>query len=308
MTADQLYSKGQQLLRRIIAPNKMNAETEFALLKGWTYSVVPRRARVSMEARTIVDADSLISALQDYLSLEGERGEGQTAKFKKSFVPDGRERVGSIVCFKCNKPGHKSSECWQKSSGVPKAHVSGVNNSVSSSAPSSVVVSKVICFTCGIEGHKSPQCPNKPDRGKEARAKPVKMVFVNKKEGLKRVEGCVNGTATSIVLDSGASISIIPDSMVDPNSYTGESVIAKGLWDEGRRLPLAKVPFEIGPLEWVEEVAVAPAEQCKEVLYGLDIGATRGLEIVLLVNTGKTRLEEVNLDLQQRQTKKKPYS
>ena len=47
----QLYSKGQQLLRRVISPNKVNGETEFALLKGWVYSVVPRRARIAMEAR-----------------------------------------------------------------------------------------------------------------------------------------------------------------------------------------------------------------------------------------------------------------
>ena len=89
LTADQLYSKGQQLLRRVISPNKINGDTEFALLKGWVYTVVPKRARIAMEARTVTDADSLISSLQDHLSLEGERG--QLGLRKVFYLKEGKD-------------------------------------------------------------------------------------------------------------------------------------------------------------------------------------------------------------------------
>ena len=153
---------------------------------------------------------------------------------------------------------------------MSKGHVSGVaSGSVASSAPSGSS-NKIVCFTCGIEGHKSPQCPNKAEKGREARAKPVKRVSFTH-EGLRRTDGEVNGISTPILLDSGASISIIPDSMVEPENLSGETVIAKGMWSESRKLPLARVPFRIGPLEWTEEVAVAPAEESCEVLYGIDL-------------------------------------
>ena len=294
LTASQLYAKGQQLLRRSIVPKRIDAETEFAFLRGWIPAVLPRKARIALESRTVENAETLISVLQDHLSLEGERGDGQAARFRKVTSSYERnspyERREPTVCFKCNKPGHKAADCWQKVSGGPKSSA-GVTDVVVSSAPSNTVTSKVVCFTCGVEGHKTPQCPN---RGK-ARTKPVKMVYVTRgNEGLKRVDGSVNTVDTQILLDSGASISVVPNSMVGPSSYTGGHVEVKGLFDKKKRLPLAEVPFKIGSLEWQEEVAVAPSEVCKEVIYGLNIVSARGLQIVLFVNTGKTRVEEVN--------------
>ena len=42
LSAGELYQKGQQLARRIMAPGIPNPEIEFALLRGWVGSVIPK--------------------------------------------------------------------------------------------------------------------------------------------------------------------------------------------------------------------------------------------------------------------------
>ena len=149
---------------------------------------------------------------------------------------------------------------------------------------------KITCFTCGEEGHKSPQCPrnNKGEKSssKEARAKPVKRVWQSQ-PGCVQLEGVVNGHRTMVLLDSGAAISVVPESMVDPSQKAGSTVAVKPFGaQKPLLLPTASVTFKIGELEWVEGVAVAPKQEGaeEEVLYSLDLKSKRGLELVLLVN------------------------
>ena len=83
MRADQLYHRGQQLLRRMVAPGKTSEEVEFAILRGWISNVISKRARTALDLRVVGSATELINALQDYLVLEGDRTEGQAAIFRK---------------------------------------------------------------------------------------------------------------------------------------------------------------------------------------------------------------------------------
>ena len=59
-------------------------------------------------------------------------------------------------------------------------------------------------------------------------------------------------------------------------------------------LPLAEIPFEVDTLCWKETVALAPAEAGKEVVYGLDLVSTRGLELVYLANRRHLEGKEVS--------------
>ena len=98
------------------------------------------------------------------------------------------------------------------------------------------------------------------------------------------MEGKVNGVDVSILLDSGASISVVPEVMVSPELRTGETVAVKPF---GSKVPpTAEVSFQMGHLGRVEHVALAPVEDgCEnEVLYGLDLMSTRGLELVLMAH------------------------
>ena len=243
LTADQLYHRGQQLLRRMIAPGRVSEEIEFAILRGWLGTVIPKKARAAVDARVVNDAPGLINALQDFLVLEGDKGEGQTATFRKGSGEVSKERVSTLTCFKCGRVGHKAIDCWQRKGGAsaPKAVVTGG------------VAHKIICYTCGEEGHKSPQCPKqvKGERAvsKDAKPKPVKRVWRSQPKCV-QIEGVVNGKTTPILLDSGAAISIIPESLVDPGQLVGNSVAVKPFGaKKPMLLPTAEVTFVIGDNE-----------------------------------------------------------
>ena len=159
MSADQLWHRGVQLVRRIVAPVRLEPEAEFALVKAWIWSVVPRRTKMMLDGRVVTSSAELIGALQDHLVSEGEKGEGQVAVFKKQNLGSEpyagstsgeRKLIGN--CYRCGKPGHKMADCWQKIE-------SGCSESAKPSAGGPA--KPIICFHCGVEGHRSPQCPKK---------------------------------------------------------------------------------------------------------------------------------------------------
>ena len=72
-----------------------------------------------------------------------------------------------------------------------------------------------------------------------------------------------------------------------PERLAGGSVAVKPFGaKKPMLLPLAKVSFKIGDLEWEERVAVSPRQEGveEEVLLSLDLQSERGLKLVLLVN------------------------
>ena len=77
MTADQVYLREVQLFRRLIAPEKAGERLEFNILKGWVSSIIPRKAKMALDMRSVESVAELLSALQDHLMLEGDRTDGQ---------------------------------------------------------------------------------------------------------------------------------------------------------------------------------------------------------------------------------------
>ena len=292
MSANQLYNRGVQLARRMMAPQRLTPEMEFGLMKPWVWSVVPKKARMVLDGRKVNTAGELIEALQDYLVMEGERNEGQAAVFgRQGFGGEGgRERVAPLTCFSCGRPGHKAADCW------------GSNNSNSyqpgKPADSAAMIT---CFTCGEPGHKSTVCPNKEKLGKASpnmyrqvkaepkEVKPLKKIRMRQNPDT-MLSMKVNSQIVPVLLDSGSAISVVPERMVADSQRTGEVVAIKGFGaDDYIELPMAEVPFEVGGQSWVEPVALSPREEKFEeegVVFGLKLWSARGRRLVALVLEG----------------------
>ena len=320
MTGDQLYRRGVQLAQRMMAPVVLNKDALFRMVRPWVYACVNKRCGAYLDGRTISDGESLVKGLQDYLASEGDKTSGKTAVFggdsyggsrRAPFNPEyeragtfsQRERSGALVCFKCNKVGHKAADCW----GIRSTNeASGSLGNVAKGGAEGVAPT-IICFNCREEGHKSPQCPKNPrnsdkGNGREVKVKPVKRVWHQDKVGVYH-EGLVNGHRTNILLDSGADISVVPESLVDESQKTGWTVAVRAFGaSKPVVLPLAKVKFEMGTMSWEEEVAVSPEHNDvkAEVLCRLDIQSERGLGLVLHVN--KVKSGEVNRVMTRSQT------
>ena len=286
MSADQLWHRGVQLVRRIVAPARLEPEAEFALVKAWVWSVVPRRTKMMLDGRVVTSSAELIGALQDHLVSEGEKGEGQVAVFRKQHHGPEHSASGSNSerrpvgnCFKCGKPGHRMADCWQKTG-------SGGGEATRPSAGGPA--KPIVCFNCGVEGHRSPQCPKKKQEKpspKEGQARPVRKLWHRRRDDTV-IEGVVNGQEVPIVLDSGATISVVPEVMVGEELMTGEIVSVMAFQSkEPVNLPTAKVQFKVEHLEWEEEVALAPTVegQGAEVLCRFDVRSDRGFQLVSLV-------------------------
>ena len=300
LAGEQVFKKGAQLLKRMVAPTVLDKDTVFKIVKHWVYNCVGRRARATLEAREIADAEALGRGLQDFLSHEGEKVPGKVAVFageppngKRHTYHNDQERErrkagnagsngssSSLKCFKCGKPGHKAADCWQGGAGK---QVEGNSSS------------KIICYICGVEGHKATTCPNRKEVQKGSGTKQVKQVKLA--EDLDTiVEGKVNGKGASLLLDSGAHITVVPEDMVGEDLRTGEYVVLKGFQSESREMPTAKVVFEVeGMSKWEETVALVPAEEGREseVIYGLRLDSPRGLDLVSLAAKNKGIMLEV---------------
>ena len=194
MAGEQVFKKGAQLLKRMVAPLVLDKAAIFKIVKPWVYACVGRRARAVLEAREIEDAEALARGLQDFLSHEGEKVPGKAAVFGSEYSSSKRqvyhsdperERVAgtagghngsSMKCFRCGKVGHKAVDCWQ--GGVGKQEEAST--------------SKIVCYICGVEGHKATTCPGKKEAQKGANVKQVQQVRLAEAYDTV-IEGKVNG-------------------------------------------------------------------------------------------------------------------
>ncbi len=110
-----------------------------------------------------------------------------------------------ITCFTCGEKGHHSTEC-------KKSKWNGSVNGGSGVRP-------ITCFNCGKQGHRSVDCPNKrvggPVKKEGTGGKVAKLVVEGEKDNVTR--GLVNGVRSKVLIDSGASVGVVPRLLLKKN-------------------------------------------------------------------------------------------
>ena len=111
-----------------------------------------------------------------------------------------------------------------------------------------------------MKGHKKPDCPTK-----------VLLIVTNSTQPDMYVQGMVESEACLMKIDTGASMTVVNSSLVQPEQYTNKNVKLTGFSGESKYVPLVKVWLTFG--EYCMKCTVAAVENCSEqVLLGMDLG------------------------------------
>ncbi len=232
--AIQLYDHIGKVCKGIMRGFKTEEEASFRLIRAVLREHLPQNGKVFLEGSSIANPTELKTTLGAWMST---RAVGDFTKLPGSTVSSSRSERGSkdgghtpksgskLACEVCGKMGHKADVCWFRS---------GASSSGSSSSASRTLT----CFLCHKEGHRSFECPEKgkPNTSSSAGSRTVKkeghfrQINVSMPSRRKRgiVRGTVNGVEAEILIDSGADLGVVPESMVPKDAYTGEKCMAEG--------------------------------------------------------------------------------
>ena len=172
-----------------------------------------------MDERAVNDIPNLTRVLEDYLRIEesgrrDERRRERKPENEKGGKERGRESDWSITCYRCGQKGHKANQCPRD--GQKVGPVKGVTY-----------------FQCGKEGHTRPNCPLKKEVKPEGKAN---VTGTRRAKGQDRkeviMEGKIGELPAKFLLDSGASITIVPKPLVPDASLDGGSSYKRSaIWD-----------------------------------------------------------------------------
>ena len=129
------------------------------------------------------------------------------------------------------------------------------------------------CYSCGIVGYKSPECPccNKPaepekdkeavSKKKEKQPKRQVMVSVDESDRENTTMATLYGQQLSVLLDTGAQMTVVPEELIPPVAHTGKKVTLRSFVGSTREVGTACVSFVFGDIEWKGEVVTVNGEQ-----------------------------------------------
>ena len=236
--------------------------------------MLPKEGVAFLDQKCPKSMEALLDSLQQWWAItRGRTSEDIQPKPKPSAFPPGR--FGALKCFSCGRLGHRASECRSR------PFTGSYPSPLSTTAPTTGNEgSPWTCYTCGKRGHKSPACPqrvvgNRPPPNMTPETAPVKQLTVRPKTSISEnvVRGKVGSMELDFVLDTGASVSVVPSSCVRDELLLDECVIIEDANGGAARRPLAMVDIVVKGLVSQTEVAVAPDEVLKgKVLFAISLG------------------------------------
>ncbi len=122
-----------------------------------------------------------------------------------------------------------------------------------------------ICHLCNEPGHIRPNCPKK-----KSKVQCINTLY-SSEEML--IDGLISGVpCNDILVDTGATRTLVSSKYVPQGAYTGESVTVTGFkGNDETAFPIAHVKLEVGEVKGHYDVAVSDALP-QSALIGLDVG------------------------------------
>ncbi len=122
-----------------------------------------------------------------------------------------------------------------------------------------------ICHLCSEPGHIKPNCPKK-----KSKVQCINTLY-SSEEML--IYGLISGVpCNDILVDTGASRTLVSSKYVPQGAYTGESVTVTGFkGNDETSFPIAHVKLEVGEVKDHYDVVVSDALS-QSALIGLDVG------------------------------------
>ena len=227
---------------------------------------------VFLDQRAPKSLDDLLDTIQQWWAIA--KGTTDESESKPRFHPSSSSHFGPPKCFHCLKPGHRANECRAKLAGEPPKF--------SPTTAGKLDPGKITCYSCGKVGHKASFCP---DKGSGAKANPkvaAKRASSWRTTNEYVVRGLVGEKEFDFVLDTGASVCIVPESLVDESEYVHDTVVVLDANGGTVRRTVAKVKLQVYGLCETKEVAVAPDDVLGgKAILALNLGDPLDVEVLL---------------------------
>ncbi len=269
---------GTLLLERLFSGCESVYDCIIEIMKALLRQVLSETEQAVLDSKMIkckqdlIEAGDAIDTIMDGKKLGHKKDLSNSKHFGTSnsgYRHYTNPHPAQITCFKCNRQGHRAIDCRSR---FPQQRP----------YPGYTSYTQPKCFTCGQLGHKSPECPKnmkEDDQPKNNNQLVMKNSRGDKKANVvvldehnNVVEAAVNGKEVTVILDTGAQISVVPASLVESTQYLDELVTIQGVSHDKIVADVATVAFKIGNTLVQKDVAVVPDHLTSGcVLYSIDI-------------------------------------
>ncbi len=209
-------------------------------------SLLTSEGQQHLDSWRINTKEDLRSALHSWETTRGYIVREERSLWNPQF---GQHR--RLVCYKCQKPGHRATDCRSTQSSSSDLHKSD------GFVPT--------CYTCGVVvGHKSPDCPSKTSNGSKSVRRSLRMLTSRRRSLSNKLRSACSttdlltlyGQPLPFLLDTGAQLSVVPKELVPSAARTGKKVCLKGYKGRVDEAELASISLCVGKRVWKGEAAL----------------------------------------------------